>query len=96
MAIHLLADDNVYRRGNGPNVDLNRDFAVHRAVEPVWADILPARYATSPSSLSQPESRARDALLSRESYTRAASLPEERAYNMCVAAAGTADFCRAQ
>ena len=72
--VDLLADDNVYRRGNGPNVDLNRDFAVHRAVEPVWADILPARYATSPSSLSQPESRALDALLSRESYTRAASL----------------------
>ena len=69
-----IAGDNLYRRGNGPNVDLNRDFAVHRDVDPVWRPLIPKRYATSPGPLSQPESQALDALLSRESYDRAASL----------------------
>ena len=29
-------------------------------------------------------------------YTRAANLPETRAYNMCISAAGTEEFCRSQ
>jgi hypothetical protein len=70
----LAAGDNTYRRGNGPNVDLNRDFAVHREVEPVWSRLLPKRYGTSPAPLSQPESQALDGLLEREHYARAASL----------------------
>jgi hypothetical protein len=70
----VIAGENIYRRGNGPNVDLNRDFGVHRDVRPVWVSLLPKRYGTSPGALSQPESQALDALLVRESYDRAASL----------------------
>lgn len=63
-----------YRRGNERNVDLNRDFAVHREARAVWKIVIPGYYASSPAPLSQPESRAVDALLARERYDRAASL----------------------
>jgi hypothetical protein len=70
----LLAGENRYRRGNEKNVDLNRDFAVHRQPKAIWKALLPRRYATSPGPLSQPESQALDALAARERYHRAVSL----------------------
>jgi hypothetical protein len=68
--------DNVYRRGNGAErpVDLNRDFAVNREAVSVWRHLLPGYHATTAAPLSQPESRALDALAARETYDRAASL----------------------
>ena len=63
-----------YRRGNQANVDLNRDFEVHRDARAPWKAVLPAYYSTSPAPLSQPESRALDALAAREQFDRAASL----------------------
>jgi hypothetical protein len=70
----LLAGRNVYRRGNAANVDLNRDFAVNRTSKAIWKALLPGRYATSPAPLSQPESRALDALAAAEHYDYAVSL----------------------
>ncbi|MCB9779752.1 MAG: hypothetical protein H6742_14400 [Alphaproteobacteria bacterium] len=52
----------VYRRGNAPQIDLNRDFAVHREARAIWKAIIPGRYAVSPGPLSQPESQAVDRL----------------------------------
>ncbi|MBW1877206.1 MAG: hypothetical protein JRI25_04260 [Deltaproteobacteria bacterium] len=63
-----------YRRGNLPNVDLNRDFAVNSEAKALWKAFLPGYYATSTEPLSQPETRALDALAARECYARAASL----------------------
>ena len=70
----LLEDRITYRRGNEANIDLNRDFSVHRDSEAIWEPIIPGYYRTSPHALSQPESQALDALLSRERFDRAASL----------------------
>jgi hypothetical protein len=70
----LLAGRNVYRRGNAARVDLNRDFAVNRDSDAVWKRLIPARYATSPAALSQPETRAIDALAAAEHYDVAVSL----------------------
>lgn len=70
----LREGETKYRRGNHRNVDLNRDFAVHRDARAPWRKILPGYYATSPDSLSQPESQVLDALAERERYDRAASL----------------------
>jgi len=72
----LLAGENTWRRGNRINVDLNRDFAVNRDSDAVWAHVPIAKryYYTSPGPLSQPESRALDALAARERYDRSASL----------------------
>lgn len=70
----LLKGDNAYRRGNAANVDLNRDFATHREARAIWRHIIPGYYSHSESPLSQPESRALDALVAREHYDRAASL----------------------
>lgn len=70
----LLAGRNVFRRGNQPQVDLNRDFAVNTEVRAIWAHVLPAYYGHSDAPLSQPESRAIDTLAARERYDRAASL----------------------
>ena len=70
----LLAGRNAYRRGNRDNVDLNRDFAVNRTSDAVWKAIIPSRYATSPGALSQPESRALDALAAAEHFDAAVSL----------------------
>lgn len=67
----------VYRRGNGarPPVDLNRDFAVNREPTSVWRYILPGYHATTPTgALSQPETRALDALAARHDYARSVSL----------------------
>jgi hypothetical protein len=70
-----LADGReVYRRGNGRNVDLNRDFAVNRQPRAFWRRLIPGYYQTSPGPLSQPETQALDALAERERYQRAASL----------------------
>ncbi|MES2644319.1 MAG: M14 family metallopeptidase [Myxococcota bacterium] len=70
----LLAGENKYRRGNAENVDLNRDFPVNREAKAVWRHLLPSRYATSPAPLSQPESRALDALAAAERFDVAVSL----------------------
>ncbi len=70
----LKAGDDVYRRGNAPNVDLNRDFAVNREATAIWRHLIPRRYATSPAPLSQPESQAIDALADRERFDVAVSL----------------------
>ncbi|MEQ1501771.1 MAG: M14 family metallopeptidase [Myxococcota bacterium] len=72
----VAAGDNVYRRGNAgrPPVDLNRDFAVNHEATSVWRHVLPGYHASSPAPLSQPETRALDALAARERYDRAASL----------------------
>lgn len=59
----LLAGRNVYRRGNQQQVDLNRDWTVNRESRAVWRHLLPGRYTTSPEPLSQPETRALEALL---------------------------------
>lgn len=63
-----------YRRGNARGVDLNRDQAEQRDVRAVWRHLLPGYYGHSDAPLSQPESQALDALLSRHAYDRAASL----------------------
>jgi hypothetical protein len=65
---------NIYRRGNLPNVDLNRDFAVNREARAVWRHIIPRRYVTSEAPLSQPESQALDRLAAREEFDVAVSL----------------------
>ncbi|MEQ1567639.1 MAG: M14 family metallopeptidase [Myxococcota bacterium] len=70
----VRAGRDVYRRGNGAGVDLNRDFAENREAVAVWRHLIPGYYHTSPGPLSQPESRALDALADRERYDRAASL----------------------
>lgn len=70
----LIAGENKYRRGNEKNIDLNRDFSVNRVPTSVWYPLMPKRYATSPSPLSQPESQALDTLAARERYHRAVSL----------------------
>ncbi|MBN2800984.1 MAG: hypothetical protein JXX28_17735 [Deltaproteobacteria bacterium] len=70
----LSAAVNRYRRGNQANVDLNRDFSVNREARGPWQRVIPGYYHTSPGPLSQPESRALDALLARERYQRAVSL----------------------
>lgn len=63
-----------YRRGNHLGVDLNRDYTVHRDARSWWRHVLPDYHATTEAPLSQPESRALDALLERRDYDRAASL----------------------
>ena len=72
----LWLGHNTYRRGNAarPPVDLNRDFAVHRDAQSLWRHLLPAYHAASPRPLSQPETRALDALAARERYDIAVSL----------------------
>lgn len=65
---------NAYRRGNEANVDLNRDFAVNRDAQAIWRHLIPKRYTTSPAPLSQPESRAIDALAAAERFDVAVSL----------------------
>jgi len=71
----LFAGQNVYRRGNLVFADLNRDFEVQREARALWRHVIPGYYRTTDAeALSQPESRALDALLDRERYDRAASL----------------------
>lgn len=70
----LLAGRNVYRRGNANNVDLNRDFAHNRSSEAIWKAIIPDRYTVSPGPLSQPETRALDALARAEQFDYAVSM----------------------
>ncbi len=70
----LLAGRDAWRRRNAAGVDLNRDFAINRDAEAVWRHVLPRRYRTSPAPLSQPESRAIDALADAERFDVAVSL----------------------
>jgi hypothetical protein len=70
----LLAGERVYRRSNMSGVDLNRDFAVNRESDAIWRHVIPERYTTSPGPLSQPESRAIDALADRYRFDAAVSL----------------------
>lgn len=74
VELDLAGGHNLFRRGNTKNVDLNRDFAVNREAKAFWKVFIPKYYATSPEPLSQPESRALDALAARQCYDRAASL----------------------
>jgi hypothetical protein len=63
----LAGDPRAWRRANANGVDLNRDFAVNRDTDVVWSRLPFTRgfYATSPAPLSQPETRALDALAAR-------------------------------
>ncbi len=72
----LRAGETRWRRGNRVNVDLNRDFAYNREPRAVWAKLPGSRvfYEPTPDALSQPESRAIDALADRYRFHRAASL----------------------
>ena len=72
----LGLDEDRWRRGNRYNVDLNRDFAVNREPEAVWARLPVTKgfYEPTPGPLSQPESKALDALADRERFHRAVSL----------------------
>ncbi len=71
----LIEGQNIYRRGNGPQVDLNRNFSHNREAKAFWRHIIPNYYANSgEEGLDQPESAALDALLRREAYDRSASL----------------------
>lgn len=68
------AGNNLYRRANDRGADLNRDWAVHRDAVAVWRHLLPSRFAASERPLSQPETRALDALFARARYDYAVSL----------------------
>ena len=70
----LLAGENVYRRGNSNQVDLNRDFEVNREAKAFWRHIVPAYYRTSPAPLSQPESQALDRLAAEQQFDVSVSL----------------------
>jgi hypothetical protein len=70
----LLEGRNEYHRGNSEHIDLNRDFAINRQAEAIWRFITPGYYRTSPAALSQPETRAIDALAAREMYDASVSL----------------------
>ncbi len=70
----LRAGDNVFRRGNANNVDLNRDFAENRDSPTPFRWTMPWRYGSSPGPLSQPESRALDVLADTVRFDAAVSL----------------------
>jgi hypothetical protein len=70
----ILSGVDQFRRGNANGVDLNRDFGVNREPTAVWKHLIPRRYATSPAPLSQPETRAMDALARTGRYDLAVSL----------------------
>jgi hypothetical protein len=70
----LRAGSRAYHRENAVGIDLNRDFAVNHEPVGVWSRVLPGYAASSPRALSQPETRAIDALARRERFDRAASL----------------------
>ncbi len=76
VELDLERGENTWRRGNRQNVDLNRDFAVNREPKAIWRHLPIAKnfYHPTPGPLSQPESKALDALADRERYDRAASL----------------------
>lgn len=66
----LLDNLDAYRRANANGVDLNRDFAVNREPDSIWARVpYTKRYFTSsPAPLSQPETQALDALMASEGF----------------------------
>jgi hypothetical protein len=71
----LIENLNIYRRGNGPEVDLNRNFSHNREAKAFWRHIIPGYYKNAgEEGLDQPETAALDALLKREQYERSASL----------------------
>jgi len=71
----LIEGRNTYRRGNGPEVDLNRNFAHNREAKAIWRHIIPGYYRSAgDAALDQPETAALDRLLQREMYDRSASL----------------------
>jgi hypothetical protein len=70
----LVAQRNTYRRANGNNVDINRDFAHNTDVHTVWERIIPGYYGHSETPMSQPETRALDAMVKAHNYERTVSL----------------------
>lgn len=75
VELDLVEEKNTYRRGNGPQVDLNRNFSHNREAKAFWRHIIPRYYdASGERGLDQPESAALDALLARERYDRSASI----------------------
>ncbi len=69
----IEGDTTSYHRGNANLVDLNRDWPDNREPRAIWRKIIPSYYKTSPAPLSQPETRALDALAA-EGWDAAVSL----------------------
>ncbi len=74
VEMDLRRGDNRFRRGNANNVDLNRDFAELRDGPTPFRWMMPWRYGGTPGPLSQPESRALDALADAGRFDAAVSL----------------------
>lgn len=74
MEESLRAGRDRYFRTNAAGTDLNRDFAHNRASGALWRHLLPARYEVSEAPLSQPETRALDALARAEGFDVVVSL----------------------
>lgn len=74
VELDVRRGDDRFRRGNAANVDLNRDFAENRDSPTPFRWTMPWRYGSSPGPLSQPESRALDALAAAVRFDAAVSL----------------------
>ncbi len=74
VEMDLRRGDNRFRRGNANNIDLNRDFAELRDGPTPFRWMMPWRYGGTPGPLSQPESRALDALADAGRFDAAVSL----------------------
>lgn len=74
MEASLRAGRDRYFRTNAAGTDLNRDFAHNRESSAVWRHLIPARYVVSEAPLSQPETRALDALARAEGFDVVVSL----------------------
>lgn len=70
----LVENHRKYRRSNSGNEDLNREFEIHRDATAIWRYLYPERYSVSSAPLSQPESRAIDALAKEYQFDASVSL----------------------
>ncbi len=70
----LREGENVFRRGNLKQVDLNRDFPVHHESTSFWRHLLPRYHSSSDAPLSEPESQAIDRIAGLGHYDLACSL----------------------
>lgn len=74
VEVDLVAGNTTrYHRGNANLVDLNRDWPENREPREFWRWVMPDRTRTSPAPMSQPETRALDALAA-EGWDAAVSL----------------------